>query len=166
MKATLTFPIRDNKIVLAIKQKKVGAGKWNGFGGKPEPDDTGIRHTAARELFEESGRGIKAEESDLQPKALIDFYFYDNTTNEPNWSVMIYIAEIFSGKASDTDEMKNATPFPFDKIPYGDMLPADRDFLPKILAGETFRGKVRFNETMTEFIELEYEPADAASLET
>lgn len=165
MKATLTFPIRDNQILLAIKQKKVGAGKWNGFGGKPEDDDAGIRDTAVRELFEESGHGIIATPGDLEPVAHIDFFFFANTTNEPDWSVIICLTRTFSGQTRDTNEMKQATWFRFDEIPYENMMPADRDFLPKILAGETFRGRIRFNEPMTGFVELTYEPTHATSLE-
>ncbi len=166
MKATLVFPIKNNQIILGTKLKKVGAGKRNGFGGKPEPKDLGnIRATAVRELWEESGKGLICNESDLQPKALIDFYFFDNTSNEPNWSVMIYTTEVFTGIASKTDEMDDPQPFDFDNIPYDHMLPADRDFLPKILAGETFRATVRFNADMSGVINIDYSPADPNSLE-
>ncbi len=156
MKATLVFPKKDTTVLLAKKVRKIGAGKWNAFGGKPELKDLSIRHTACRELFQESGKGISASPEDLQPKALIDFFLFQNTSNEPDWSVAIYVVENFSGKIKDTDEMVDATWFPIDSIPYDNMLPADRDFIPKIFEGDTFKGKVRFNEDMTAVMESEY----------
>lgn len=160
MKATLVFPIKNNEILLAKKMKKIGAGKWNGFGGKPEPLDTSIRHTACRELFEESGYGIVTTPENLIPKAVIDFFFFDNFSDEPNWSVAIYVVFDFSGTATGTEEMQNPTWFNLDSIPYNEMLPADRDFLPRVISSETtFTGKVRFNTEMNQVIESEYKEA-------
>lgn len=52
---SLVYPIRkDGRILLGHKRRGMGAGKWNGFGGKREDGET-MRECAARELFEESG---------------------------------------------------------------------------------------------------------------
>lgn len=157
MKATVVFPITENKVLLARKMKKVGAGKWNGFGGKPEGNET-IRETACRELFEESGRGLVCKPEDLMAHAVVDFFFFDNHTGEPNWSVVFYTARIFEGTASGTSEMQSPTWFAYDAIPYDDMLPADKDFIPKIIRREIFKGRIRFNANMTGVSESDYEP--------
>lgn len=156
MKATVVFLIRAGKILLGRKMKKVGAGKRNGYGGRAEPSDISIRHTACRELFEESGEGVVVEPENLVCESLVDFYFFDNHTTEPNWSVMFYIAEKFSGEATGTDEMSDPRWFPLDKIPFDEMLPADKIILEKLLAGKPFTGRVRFNEKMTELIEAKF----------
>jgi len=156
MKATLIFPIKNNQILLAKKMKKVGAGKWNGFGGKPKLEDFSIRHTACRELFEESGFGIQTTPEKLIARAVINFYFFNNETDEPNWSVAIYLVKDFTGEAKDTEEMQTPTWFSIESIPYHEMLPADKDFLPKLFGEKTFIGKVRFNQDMTKVIESDY----------
>ena len=164
MKATLVFPIENDRTLLALKKKKVGAGKWNGYGGKQEPGET-IRAAAVRELFEESG-GIRTTEEDLRLRGRMDFYFFDNKTAEPNWSVVIYTTSTFSGEAIDTPEAGKPTWFFYDQIPYDNMLPADRDFLPKALSDEKpFLGKVVFTEGMAEVASIEYFEADENTLE-
>lgn len=152
-------------ITLAIKKKKIGAGKWNGYGGKPEPEDKMIRDTALRELFDESGKGIKADPEDLIPCALVDFYFFENKTDTPNWSVVVYLLERSSGEASETDEMGEPHSFAFDAIPYDNMMPGDREFLPKILRKETFHGVIRFNEDQTAVESSKFMPMDPGLLE-
>jgi 8-oxo-dGTP diphosphatase len=156
MKATLVFPIKNNRILLARKMKKVGAGKWNGFGGKPEQQDVTIRDTACRELFEETGEGIKTIPENLIPKAIIDFFFFDNISDEANFSVAIYLIEKFEGEAYGTPEMQTPTWFPVSLIPYDEMLPADKDFVPKLFGTETFYGRVRFSEDMSQVLESDY----------
>lgn len=57
--ATLCFPIRGDEVLLARKQKKIGAGLLNGFGGRAEADDGNIEYTNIRETEEEVGIRIK-----------------------------------------------------------------------------------------------------------
>ena len=170
MKATVVFLIKDNKILLARKMKKIGAGLWNGYGGKPEPKDISIRHTACRELYEESGMGIITEPDHLIEVADIDFY--KNKASIADFSVVFYISYLWSGEAGDTEEMKDPTWFTLDDIPYGEMLPADRDFMPKILDkiintdsldknkeiknNTIIKGKVNFSEDMKSVLRSEY----------
>jgi hypothetical protein len=90
----------------------------------------------------------------------------NRTTYSSALVVFIYTTTQFSGEAQKTAEMDTPTWFPFDTIPYDNMVPADRDFLPKILRGEIFTAHVRFNEDMSAFTELEYTVADKNSLET
>ena len=68
---TVVFPIRDEKICLARKVRKVGVGRWNGFGGGIENGET-VEDCAIRELYEECG--VTAEKSSLNKVGVIDFY--------------------------------------------------------------------------------------------
>ena len=45
-----------------------------------------------------------------------------------------------------------------------DMLPADREFVPKILAGETFIGKVYFKENFSGVEKSTYTPVSTDAL--
>ena len=48
LKASLVFPVTHTHVLLAKKQKKIGKGCWNGYGGGPEPGDRDILDTAVR----------------------------------------------------------------------------------------------------------------------
>ena len=37
---TLLFLVRDDQILLAMKKRGFGEGRWNGVGGKVEKDET------------------------------------------------------------------------------------------------------------------------------
>ena len=50
--ATLLFLIEDNHILLAMKKRGFGAGRWNGVGGKPNTAES-ILDVAIRECKEE-----------------------------------------------------------------------------------------------------------------
>lgn len=157
--ATVVFVITQNNILLATKMKKVGAGKWNGYGGKPEPQDNSLRDTACRELFEESGKGIIVQPENLVPRCIINFYSFDNHSEKPDWTVAFYLAFDFTGIASSTEEMSSPTWFSLDQVPYENMLPADQEFIPKILDIQgmgTFYGTVRFSKDMQSIVVSEY----------
>ena len=157
MKATLVYPLKANYTLMATKLKKVGRDKLNGFGGKPKPKDISIRHTATREFMEEAGSEINTKPENLVIRAEIDFYNFDNKTNEPNWSVVIFTVRDFTGLAETTLEMEKPLYYDINDLPFEDMMPADCEFLPRVLSnGPTFRGTVRFNADMTAVTESSY----------
>ena len=69
-RATILFLIRDNQILLAMKKRGFGAGRFNGVGGKPEGDET-IEQTAIRECQEE----ICVTPTKFNEVGRINFYF-------------------------------------------------------------------------------------------
>ena len=144
-KATVIFLVKDRTVLLAVKKKKVGKGRLNGFGGKPEGNES-LRSCAVRELFEESGKGIVVREEDLAPRARIKFFNKERNPDIPNMEVCFYLAEKFRGRAKSTDEMGKPERFQFDQIPFKQMLPADKFFVPRILRGECLKGVVHFNK--------------------
>jgi len=52
MELTLLFLIKDDQILLAMKKRGFGAGRFNGVGGKVEPGET-IEQALIRESQEE-----------------------------------------------------------------------------------------------------------------
>ena len=52
--ATVLLLLKEDQILLAMKKRGFGVGKWNGVGGKPNPDED-IVSTAIRESQEEIG---------------------------------------------------------------------------------------------------------------
>lgn len=71
--ATLCFPVRGNPIqdiLLGFKKAGFGKGKYGGFGGKLEPDET-IELGTIRELKEESG--LIVSENQLNNRGVLSF---------------------------------------------------------------------------------------------
>ena len=55
---TLVLVFDNTRILLGLKKRGFGEGRWNGFGGKVE-DGESIEEAAYRELTEESGVSAK-----------------------------------------------------------------------------------------------------------
>ena len=141
MKAVLIYPIKNNKILLGLKQQKVSAGLFSGYGGKQKKEET-MTATALREFFEETGKRTICSAKDFEPVAIINFSLNYSDKESFSMRVFCYTLSYFLGELKDNDEMKNHTWFSFDKIPYKKMLPDYQVFLPKILRGEKFIGEI------------------------
>lgn len=153
-KATLVFLLRGNpptEILLGLKKSGLGEGKWNGFGGKVEPNES-VASAAARELREECG--IEVDTQDLQPVARIEFYF----PYKPEWDQIVdaFIAHAWRGEPSESREM---IPRWFDvgAIPYDTMWADDVRWLPLVLQGKRVEAKFTF--------QADNETVDAAEIE-
>jgi 8-oxo-dGTP diphosphatase/2-hydroxy-dATP diphosphatase len=140
MKKLLTLCIiyQHPRILLGMKKRGFGAGRWNGFGGKVEATET-IEGAAKRELLEEAG--IKAE--NLDKVGIIDFEFKGNPEI---LQVHIFRADSFSGEPKESEEMKPQW-FNIDKIPFKEMWPDDVHWMPLFLSGKKFKGKFLFGES-------------------
>ena len=128
--------IHDNeKILLGMKKKGFGEGKWNGFGGKVEEGES-IENAAHRELKEEAG----IEASGLKKRGVINFEF----EGDPKiLEVHVFSASDFIGEPRESDEMKPQW-FGIDEIPYDGMWPDDKHWLPVLLSGKNFKGSFHF----------------------
>lgn len=141
MKVLTLGLIRENdKILLGMKKRGFGEGRWNGFGGKVEEGET-IEEGMKREMFEECS--IKVNES--EKKGVITFV-YANDGKE--MQVHIYQVTKYSQEPIETEEMKPQW-FDLDKIPFDQMWPDDKIWMPIFLAGKKFSGTVYFKDTNT-----------------
>lgn len=138
--ATLCIPFNGARILLGMKKRGFGVGKYNGFGGKLKPGET-IEEATLREFQEESGLCSKQE--DLKKMAEIDFYF----PYKPEWdqTVHVYTISTFFGEPQETEEMAFQW-FNRNNIPYHRMWDDDKYWLPLVLEGKRLRGKVVFKE--------------------
>lgn len=132
---TLCLVIRDGRMLLGMKKRGFGAGKWNGFGGKLT-DGESAETAARRELFEEAL--ISAQ--DLEPAGDLLFHF-DNSPDA--LAVHLFRVTRFLSEPTETDEMRPAW-FSIAEIPYDRMWADDRHWLPLVLRGETVTGVFRF----------------------
>ncbi len=138
---TLAILFRGDKILLAMKKRGFGVGKWNGYGGKLEGVEKPI-DAIVREIEEESG--LVVDRNLLKELGFIDFYFDDK--KEWDQRVIIYRLNKFTGEPIETEEMAPEF-FDLDKIPYNDMWPADSKWLPYVISGIKFSGEIHFSGT-------------------
>ncbi len=126
--ATLCIVRNGGKILLGMKKKGFGSGKFNGFGGKVEQNET-VESAAVRELREESGLTANV----VRKHAELTFKFPHK--EEWNQVVHVYVADSWTGSLVESDEM---APEWFDEanIPYQKMWVDDEHWLPHVLAGK------------------------------
>ncbi len=140
MKKLLTLCIvhQHPNVLLGMKKRGFGAGRWNGFGGKVSEGET-IEVAAKREMMEEAG--IELQEMDKV--GIIEFEFRGNPEI---LEVHIFKADNFLGEPSESEEMKPQW-FHVDEIPFGEMWPDDIHWIPMFLEGKKFKGKILFGDS-------------------
>lgn len=150
--ATLCFLTESSngkkRVLLGMKKRGFGKGKWNGFGGKIEANET-PKTAALRELQEESA--VEVTEKELEKMAEIDFVF----SGKPDWNqvVHVFVAKQWTGIPKETNEMKPQW-FETKKIPFARMWQDDWHWLPRVLNGKKIKATFLFkedNETIREF---------------
>jgi 8-oxo-dGTP pyrophosphatase MutT (NUDIX family) len=140
--ATLCLPIRGDEVLLAEKQKKIGAGLLNGFGGKVEADDKTIYDTNVRETEEEIGIRVKAA------KKVGEIVFRNPSDDNELKKMIVYFftATEWDGEPMETEEMKQIAWYKIADLDYDRFLPADRLFMPQILSGKYVKGVIEYND--------------------
>lgn len=133
---TLCLVRKDDQVLLGMKKRGFGAGRWNGFGGKLEPGET-VEEAVAREMQEESGVKLLGMEKVGQ----FDFEFHDKLGHI--LEVHLFTSSDFEGELTETEEM------------WAD----DRHWFPLFLEGKKFKGRFLFGENDSvlekELIEIE-----------
>lgn len=137
LRTTLVFLFKECNILLGLKKRGFGRGKWNGFGGKIQTGETTTR-AACRELKEECA--IDVRERDLEQFALLQFEFEGESTNI---EVNVYKTALFEGKETETEEMKPQW-FDVSNIPFPQMWVDDKIWFPYMFSGKTFYAKFLF----------------------
>lgn len=133
---TLCIVHSGSKVLLGLKKRGFGQGKWNGFGGKVI-DGEKVEEAAKRELFEESGLKV----SSMEKLGVLDFSWQGK---EEKLVVHIFKASDIAGKAKETDEMKPQW-FTIKDIPYQSMWADDQYWLPLFLENKKFEGSFIFD---------------------
>ncbi|BFZ61691.1 Nudix (Nucleoside diphosphate linked moiety X)-type motif 1 [Saitoella coloradoensis] len=135
---------RENRqVLLGMKQRGLGQGKWNGFGGKLEAGET-VEQAAVREVQEECGLTVKEEE--LVKVAHLTFAF---TSSPTVLHTHVFLLPSYSptlhGIPVPSAEMVPRW-FREDKIPYEEMWTDDRYWWPRVFGGEKLRGRFLFED--------------------
>lgn len=148
---TLCLLQKDGQVLLGMKKRGFGEGRWNGFGGKLQQGES-IEEATLRELREESGLIAKS----LEKIGRIDFEFHDNRGHI--LEVHLYKSDDFEGEMAESDEMLPQW-FSEMEVPLDKMWPDDKHWFPLFLAGKKFTGYFLFGENDSilkmELIEVE-----------
>ena len=136
--ATFCLLIKDSKILLAMKKRGFGVGRWNGAGGKVEKGEEVII-AIKRETKEEIG----IELENFSKFGLLSFRFVNKS--EFNQDVHLFVASSWKGDPTESEEMKPKW-FSFEEIPYEKMWPDDIYWLPYILKGEKVKASFLFGD--------------------
>ena len=128
---------QEDRVLLGIKKRGFGMGKWNGFGGKVNEGET-IEEATKRELFEEAEITV----GNIEKLGLLEFSW---AGKEGVLEVNIFKAVDFEGIPTETEEMRPEWFFIKD-IPYDKMWADDKYWLPLFLERKKFSGKVLFDE--------------------
>lgn len=143
--ATLCLLIKDSQpdkeLLLAMKKRGFGMGKWNGVGGKLdlEKGDKDVVDTVRRETKEEIG--VEVEE--LEKVAVLNFNFPYNS----DWdqAVHVFLAKNWQGEPEESEEMFPKW-FKTQEIPYDEMWDDDKFWLPLVLKGKKLKADFTFKE--------------------
>jgi len=128
-------------ILLAMKKRGFGAGRWNGYGGKVKKGES-VEESAVRETGEESRMKV----SRLEKKGIINFEFQDDLGHI--LEVHFFHILDYKGEAIETEEMSPRW-FDIENLPYNKMWPDDIYWMPIFLRGEKFKGRIYFKDQDT-----------------
>ncbi len=132
---TLCVIVEPNRILLGMKKRGFGAGKWNGFGGKVAEGES-IEDAAKREVTEECGLTVES----MSAAGIIEFTFEGQ---DGILEVHLFRVERWSGDVIESEEMRPQW-FAIDEIPYAEMWPDDTFWLPAFLKGKSCNGAFHF----------------------
>ena len=134
--ATLCFIVLDGRVLLIRKLTGLGAGKIVGPGGKLEPGET-HRMCVHREMQEE----LSVRPVDLSERGQLLFQWESGYSMQ----VRVFITRRgYLGRPKASDEAEPIW-YPLDSIPYAEMWPDDRLWLPILLEGGSFEGRFLYD---------------------
>lgn len=135
---TLCYVVKDEQVLLAMKKRGLGQGKWNGPGGKVEDGET-PEQACWREFFEETGASVMT----LEAKGLIEFVF----EAKPDWNQRchVFIGRDLAGQPQETEEMLPAW-YSLSELPLDNMWEDDALWLPAVLNGGQVNMRFYFDE--------------------
>lgn len=135
---TLVFLMRDDELLLGMKKRGFGAGRWNGLGGKVRANES-IEAAALRELAEEVD--VRAEVGDLQKRAVVRFH----SPSFEGIEMHVYRLCRWQGEPKESEEMR-PTWYKLNQLPFDSMWPDDPFWLPRFIDGDEFTTEFWFDE--------------------
>jgi len=145
---TLCCLKKGGQILLGMKKRGFGAGRWNGFGGKVKTGEN-IEQAAIRETQEECGIEI----IELEKTGIVNFKFEESPEI---LEVHLFNIKRFAGEPKESEEMEPRW-FSYAEIPFDSMWPDDQFWLPLFLEGKKFKGYFLFNKEGSKVLQKKLE---------
>ncbi len=139
LETTLSLLIKDNKILLGMKKRGFGEGKYNGIGGKLKE-----KETPEEAMIRETQEEINVTPTKYEKVGTVEFDEYYKGKKE-NVVFHLYLVNKWDGMPSESEEI-NPRWFSIDKIPYNEMFPDDKYWLPLILEGKKINAYFEFDK--------------------
>jgi 8-oxo-dGTP diphosphatase / 2-hydroxy-dATP diphosphatase len=137
---TLCMVCNDEGVLLGMKKRGFGAGRWNGFGGKVEAGET-IEAAALREMQEE----VSLTPIEMVKAGILEFSFQSEPTV---LEVHIFKVTAYAGEPTESEEMKPQW-FSWDEVPFTQMWVDDEYWFPHLQSDELFTGTFLFDTPAT-----------------
>lgn len=131
---TLLFLRRGDELLLAMKKRGFGQGRWNGVGGKVEPNES-IEEALVRECQEEIGV------TPLAPRPAGRLHFFEKKDPQFHHDCHIFISDTWEGVPQESEEMRPQW-FHASDIPYSSMWADDVLWLPQLLQNRRLIGTI------------------------
>ena len=131
---TLCLLRKGNDLLMGMKKLKLGAGYYNGFGGKLDPGET-LEECLIREVKEESGLDLLK----FEKRGVMSFEL-DEYINE----VHVYEGISWVGEAIESNEMIPIW-LKVDSLPYDKMWESDKIWHPYFFKRVFFEGWLVFD---------------------
>jgi|EP00945_MAST-04E_sp_MAST-4E-sp1_P002470 ADP-ribose pyrophosphatase YjhB (NUDIX family) len=132
---------QKQQILLGMKKRGFGVGKWNGFGGKVEAGES-VFEGAIREIQEEAF----ITPVGMRQAGLLAFDFPDGSCKP--LLVHVFKATEYEGEISESEEMKPAW-FANDAVPFEEMWEDDKLWFPYMFEDRPFVGRFTFKDLHT-----------------
>lgn len=136
---TLMFLIRGEEILLAMKKRGFGVGKWNGVGGKVEDGET-TEQALIRECKEEI---FVTPKQYIKVARLVFDEIHESERKLMN--VNVYLCNEWDGDPQESEEMKPQW-FKQSDIPFDECWSDDKYWLPLVLQGKYIEAKFTMND--------------------
>lgn len=136
---TVSFMVKEGKVLLGYKKSGFGKGNLLGIGGKVEQGET-LEKSASRELQEE----IKVMVNKFVPMGYLHFYFPHIEDESWNQKVHIFIVHDWINDPQETDEIRPEW-YDMDNLPFEQMWDDAQYWLPDILRGKEIQCEFLFD---------------------
>ena len=138
---TLCMVCKEDQILLGMKKRGFGAGRWNGFGGKVEEGES-IEEAATREMKEE----VSIVPITMFKTGILEFSFQKESLE---LEVHIFKVTSYEGEPCESEEMRPQW-FAWSEVPFLQMWVDDQYWFPFLQTNELFMERFVFDCPATE----------------